>query len=345
MTAKRSAVGSPLIAYACLPHLLRHQAERIPDAPAILAPGRKPLTFGRLFQHVEAMGRVLRVMGISRRDRIAVVLPNGPELAVAILTVEAGATCVPLNPAYGIEELERYFSELHPRAVLIQAGTDSSARRAARARGIRVIELSATLDAEAGLFTLMGDQGEASSDDPVSPGNVALLLPTSGTTSRPKIVPLTHANICTSAYLHSTALALGAADRCLNVLPLYHGHGLNATLVASLAAGASVVCTSSFDAARFSEWLTDFQPTWYSALPAMHQAILRQARHNREPMAKHRLRFVRSSSAPLTPRVFAELEQAFEAPLIEWYGMTEVASSPIACMDGDNLASATSRAH
>jgi len=99
----------------------------------------------------------------------------------------------------------------------------------------------------------------------------------------------------------------------------------------SLAAGASVVCTSGLDVNGFSGWLTAFQATWYSAVPTMHQAILAQARHNRERLADCRLRFVRSSSAPLPPRLFAELEQTFETPVIEWYGMTEVTSSPIAC--------------
>ena len=103
------------------------------------------------------MGRTLRAMGIGRRDRVAVVLPNGPEMAVAILTVAASATCAPLNPAYGAEELDRYFADLRPRALITQAGIDSPARRVALSRGIRVIELSTAFDAEAGLFTLTGD--------------------------------------------------------------------------------------------------------------------------------------------------------------------------------------------
>jgi acyl-CoA synthetase (AMP-forming)/AMP-acid ligase II len=331
MPAERIANPRPSVPFLCLPHILQHQAKRIPDAPAILAPGRAPLTYGRLYQHIHEMERTLRAMGIGRQDRIAVVLPNGPELAVAILTVEASAVCAPLNPAYGAEELERYFADLQPRAVITQAGVDSTARRAALSRGVRVLELSTALDAQAGLFTLTEDPVGSPSHESVSPSDVALLLPTSGTTSRPKIVPLTHANICTSAYAHGAALALRETDRCLNVLPLFHGHGLNGTVVASLAAGASVVCTPAFDVNSFSAWLTAFQPTWYTAVPTIHQAILAQARHNRERLANSRLRFVRSSSAPLPPRIFAELEQAFESPVIEWYGMTEVTSSPIAC--------------
>jgi acyl-CoA synthetase (AMP-forming)/AMP-acid ligase II len=331
MPTERSIERTPSVPFSCLPHLLEHQAKRIPDAPAILAPGRVPLTYGRLYRHIDKMGRTLRAIGIGRRDRVAVVLPNGPELAVAILTVEASAVCAPMNPAYGTEELDRYFADLRPHALITQAEIDSPARRAALSRGVRVVELSTACEAEAGLFTLTADEGNARSDEPVSPGDVALLLPTSGTTSRPKKVPLTHANICTSAYAHRAALALRETDRCLNVLPLFHGHGLNATVLASLAAGASVVCTPGFDVNSFSAWLSAFQPSWYSAVPTMHQAVLAQARHNREQLAKCRLRFVRSSSASLAPPIFTELERTFETPVIEWYGMTEVASSPIAC--------------
>jgi acyl-CoA synthetase (AMP-forming)/AMP-acid ligase II len=331
MPNERSVDARPSVPFSCLPHLLEHQAQRIPDASAILAPGRAPLTYGRLYQHIDKMARALRATGIGRRDRVAVVLPNGPEMPVAILTVAACAACAPVNPAFGVEELDRYFADLQPRALITQAETDSPARRAALSRGIRVIELSTASEAEAGLFELTGERGDAQSHEKVSLGDVALLLPTSGTTSRPKIVPQTHANICASAYASGAALALTETDRCLNVLPLFHGHGLTATVLTSLAAGASVVCTPGFDVNNFSAWLTAFQPTWYSAVPTMHQAILAHARHNRERLADWRLRFVRSSSAPLPPRFFTELERAFDAPVIEFYAMTETASSPIAC--------------
>jgi acyl-CoA synthetase (AMP-forming)/AMP-acid ligase II len=330
MPTERS-VPRPSTPFLCLPHLLRHQAGRIPDAPAILANGRAPLSYARLYQHIEAMGHALRTMGIGRRDRIAVALPNGPELPVAILAVTASAVCAPVNPALAVDELERYFADLGPRAVIAPAGVDSPARRAALSRGIHIIELSIASDAEAGLFSLAGNEGDAPSDVPASPDHIALLLPTSGTTSRPKIVLQRHGGVCASAYAHRAALALQETDRCLNVLPLFHGHGLTGTVVASLAAGASVVCTPGFDVNRFSTWLTAFQPTWYSAVPTMHQAILAQVRHTGERLAQHRLRLVRSSSASLPPSIFAELEQTFDSPVIEWYGMTEVTSSPMAC--------------
>jgi acyl-CoA synthetase (AMP-forming)/AMP-acid ligase II len=209
------------VPFSCLPHVLEHQAKSIPDAPAVLAPGRAPLTYGRLYQHVDNIGRKLRATGIGRHDRVGVVLPNGPEMAVAVLAVAANAACAPMNPAYRAEELDRYFADLRLRALITQAGIDSPARCVALARDIRVIELSVMVDAEAGLFTLTGDEWGTPPLEPVTASDVAVLLLTSGTTARPKIVPQTHANICTSAYTTGTALALRETDRCINVLPLF----------------------------------------------------------------------------------------------------------------------------
>jgi acyl-CoA synthetase (AMP-forming)/AMP-acid ligase II len=327
MRSERPSGPRPL--FSSIPHLLDHHAERIPDAPALLGPGRRPLTYAGLRHHVDGTGRVLRAMGIGREDRVAAVLPNGPELVAAILSVASCAICAPINGSLGADELDRYFSDLRLRALITQAGFDSAARRVALSHGIEVVEVAAAADAPAGRFTLAEAPG-AKAHEPAGPGDVALLMLTSGTTSRPKAVPLTHANVCASAFSSGEALMLGENDRCLNVLPLFHGHGLFATVLTSLAAGGGLVCTPGCDVNRFFGWLTEFRPTWYSAVPTMHQAILSQARQSRE-QALHRLRFIRSASAPLPPAVSAELERTFEAPVIEFYGMTETASAPIAC--------------
>jgi oxalate---CoA ligase len=298
-----------------IPRLFAQQATRIPEAPAILAPGRAPLTYRRLHQHVVEMGEALGTMGIGRHDRVVVVLPNGPEMTVATLAVAARAACAPLNPVYGIDEVDRYLADLRPRALLTQAGVDSPARQVAVARGLRIVELSVASEAGDGICGITRDtSGGAPPSEAVGPGDVAFLLLTSGTTSRPKIVPLTHANICASAHASQVALGLTERDRCLNILPLFHGHGLIATLLA-LAAGASVVCTPGCEVANFFAWLTELQPTWYSAVPTMHQAILAQA-GRRERVAACRLRFIRSASAPLPLRVLGDLERTFAAPVI-----------------------------
>ena len=153
----------------------------------------------------------------------------------------------------------------------------------------------------------------------------ALILHTSGTTSRPKMVPLSQANLLASAGNIAATLRLAAADRCLNVMPLFHIHGLMAPVLATLRVGAEVACTPGFDALRFFAWLKDTKPTWYSAVPTMHQAILARARRNEAAVRESALRFVRSSSASLPPQVMKALEDTFGAPVIEAYAMTEAA--------------------
>jgi len=157
------------------------------------------------------------------------------------------------------------------------------------------------------------------------PDDVALVLHTSGTTSRPKIVPLLHRNVCATAENIRRTLRLEPGDRCLNVMPLFHIHGLMACVLSTLHAGASVYCAPGFNALRIFGWLADADPTWYSAVPTMHQAILARAARNAEVVERLRLRFIRSSSAALPSRVMAELEEAFGAPVVEAYAMTEAA--------------------
>ena len=155
----------------------------------------------------------------------------------------------------------------------------------------------------------------------------------SGTTARPKLVPLTQANLAASARHIAASLTLTAADRCLNVMPLFHVHGLIAALLSSLAAGGSVICTPGFLAPEFFPWIDAFSPTWYTAVPTIHQGVLARAPEHRDIIARRPLRFLRSSSAPLPPTVMLELEAVFNAPVIEAYGMTEathqMASNPL----------------
>ena len=265
-------------------------------------------------------------MGIGRNDRVAIVLPDGPEMAVTFVAVAAGATSAPLNPAYRANEFDFYLSDLNAKALVVQAGIESPARAVAQARGIPLIELSPVKDAEAGIFTLAGPKGVACARNGFAQADdLALVLHTSGTTSRPKIVPLTQTNICTSAHNVRACLELVDGDRCLNLMPLFHVHGLVAGLLASLAVGASVVCPPGFYAPKFFEWMEGFRPTWYTAVPTMHQAVLARAPLNREVIANCPLRLVRSSSSALPPQVKAELESVFNAPVIEAYGMTEAA--------------------
>ncbi|MCB2117643.1 MAG: AMP-binding protein, partial [Rhodobacteraceae bacterium] len=254
---------------------------------------------------------------------VAIVLPNGPEMATAFVTIAQAAATAPLNPAYRQEEYEFYLEDLKARALVVEEGYDGPALAAARKFGLGILRLRAG-EGPAGAFTLHmeGDTRPAAPGTP-GPDDVALILHTSGTTSRPKIVPLLQSNIAASADNIRRALDLTPADRCLNVMPLFHIHGLIAAVSASLAAGASISCAPGFDALRFFGWMKEVRPTWYTAVPTMHQAILARAERNRDTIAETPLRFIRSSSASLPAQVMTALSETFGAPVIEAYGMTE----------------------
>ena len=178
-----------------------------------------------------------------------------------------------------------------------------------------------------GAFSLVGAETGRSVDGALAPSTGdAFILSTSGTSSRPKLVPLTHAAVCLSAYNVGATLALAPRDRLLNVLPLFHVHGLVSGVVAALAAGSSAVCTAGFDAAAFCGWLKEFRPTWYTAVPAIHQAVLSAARVDPRSARQSSLRVIRSASSSLPPSVTEGLEALFGVPVIDTYGMTEAAS-------------------
>jgi len=300
-------------------------ARGAPEAPAIGAPGRTSLTFAGLRDLCARTASVLNSVGIGRNDRVAIVLPNGPEMASAFLSIASAAATAPLNPGYKQEEFTFYLSDLGTRALVVQAGVDTPARAAAAALGCPIIELTPHTDV-AGDFTLTppADMKAASADaGPTLPDDIALLLHTSGTTARPKLVPLRQANLAASAQNIGRTLALGPQDVCLNIMPLFHIHGLTAAVLSSVGAGGSVVCSPGLNAFRFFGWFDEARPTWYTAVPTMHQTLLELAPRYKEVIGRGRLRFIRSSSASLSPPVMAALEQTFGVPVIEAYSMTE----------------------
>ncbi|PRC94966.1 acyl--CoA ligase [Solimicrobium silvestre] len=296
------------------------------DAIAISAPGVTPLTYGQLRLTSAQTEQSLRSIGIGAQDRVALVLPNGPEMAVAFTCIAAHAAAAPLNPAYRADEFEFYLSDLNAKAILVEHGSQSPAIAIAQKLNLQILELHPSGHG-AGSFTLTAQQpvmNTASADMPTS-NDLALILHTSGTTSRPKIVPLTQANVCASACNVRDNLHLSASDCGLAIMPLFHIHGLIAGLLAPLAAGGQIFCTPGFNALRFFNWMNEAKPSWYTAVPTMHQTIVARAESNREIIQANPLRFIRSSSSSMPPQVIHALEQVFNAPLIESYGMTEAA--------------------
>ncbi|WP_031215187.1 acyl--CoA ligase [Mesorhizobium sp. LSJC285A00] len=270
------------------------------DAPAIAAPDRNLLTHGGLRGLIRDTVARLNALGIGRGDRVAIVLPNGPEMATAFITVAAAASTAPLNPAYRADELDFYLSDIGVKAILVGKDEQGPSVEVAERLGIPVLRLVVPEGAPAGVFRIEGNPvGSLVASGLAEGSDTALLLHTSGTTSRPKLVPLSHANLAASAAHIGATLGLTSADRCLNIMPLFHIHGLIAAVLSSLAAGGSVFCTPGFNALRFFQWLSEAMPSWYTAVPTMHQAILPRAARNPEQLAEAKLRFIRSSSASL----------------------------------------------
>ena len=292
--------------------------KKTPKALAITAPNGFTVTYSELHQNIVAVARLIAAAGYGRNDRIACVLPNGPELAITFLGISSCATFAPLNPAYTQSEFEYYLTDLAVSTIVLAPDDESAIRSVAHKLEIPVLESIINPSSKSEQVLRAEPQPEFS-----GPDDIALVLHTSGTTSKPKIVPLKVQNLISSANNISRTLNLTAADRCLNVMPLFHVHGLIAAILATIVSGGSVVCMDGFSAPHFIDWVISQGATWYTAVPIMHQSILANPQ---VPMDKTSLRFIRSASAPLAPNVSHELEHLFGVPVIETYGMTESAS-------------------
>jgi len=292
------------------------------------AEGGAPLRHGQLRALIERTVAALNAAGVGRGSRVATALRNSPETAAALLAISCGATAAPLNPALTAEEFDFELGDLRADVVVAEAGAPSPMREVAAARGLPIVELVAETAGGAGSFRLVFPQkmaGPAPHGGFAGRDDIALLLHTSGSTARPKLVPLLQRNLAASARHIVAALLLTPHDVCLNVMPLFHIHGLVAGLLSSLAAGGAAVCTPGFNGLRFFRWFAEARPTWYTAVPTMHQAILSRAHLHRVDIARGHLRFIRSCSSSLPPVVMEELERTFHCPVVEAYGMTEAA--------------------
>ena len=288
------------------------------------------LSYGEFKIFNEKISRQLAATDIINSDRAAIVLPNGPLMASSFLSISSYMSAAPLNPSYKQEEFEFYLDDLKPKFLLVEPNSKSLAVIAAKNLNIPVFEMKISDNQPLGTFELFDKETDYKNPNDY---DEALVLHTSGTTSRPKIVPLSNLNIFTSAVNISKSLKLTADDHCLNIMPLFHIHGLIAVLSASAKVGASVCASNGFNALKFLDLAETQNITWYSGVPTMHQAILLRAQKNSDKAKKLNLRFIRSSSASLPPAIFEQLNDIFQTPVIEAYGMTEathqMASNPL----------------
>ncbi len=279
-------------------------------------------TYGELRATAERIARALAAAGIGPGDAVAMSLPNGPEIVAAFLgVVGAGAGAAPLNQAYTLDEFRAYLDDLRPRAMLFLRGEASPARAACEALGIRQVELEGADTATLGAAGLPATGAPPARD----PEAVALLLHTSGTTSKPKGVPIRQRNLAASAQTVAATYALTGDDVSHCAMPLFHVHGLVASTLATLASGGSVIAPRRFSASAFWGDCAAHGATWYSAVPTIHRILLSRAEDGGSDHAGHGLRFARSCSSALPGPLMDAFEQRFGLPLVEAYGMTEAA--------------------
>lgn len=291
------------------------------DHVALVAPGRPALTYRQLRDNVVALAGQLNSFGLGRGDRIAIAMGNGPEMALTFLATAMCATAAPLNPKYKPEEYAFYYQDTRARALITLPGTVEFAHAAA-SPDMAIISAMSNPDGTLA-FEAVKPAGAARPATLAQPDDVAMILHTSGTTSRPKRVPIRHRNLAASARNIIATYNLTPEDTALCVMPLFHIHGIVASLLSTLASGGTVVCPPGFNALEFWSWVAAYRPTWYSAVPTMHQMLLARAERHADLIRAHRFRFIRSSSAPLPPVVLERMEATFDAPVLEAYGMTE----------------------
>lgn len=299
--------------------------------PAVIIPGGPTVTHGQLREQVFRLADTLRRGGVESQSTVSIVLPNGLEyLTTFLATTCAGAIAAPLNSAYKADEFKFYMEDAESRSVIVPPGAHP-AREAAAQLNLPVWE--SRLDSagavqleRAGASTSRETSGNGPRGD-----DVALFLHTSGTTSRPKGVPLTHANLMASLRNIVATYALTPDDASLIVMPLFHVHGLIGATLSTLLSGGTVIVPPVFSAGKFWPMVKEHRATWYSAVPTIHQILLSRADDDHAPRGG--LRFIRSCSSALAPAVFAQLEERFGAPVLEAYGMTEashqMASNPL----------------
>ena len=298
------------------------------QGPAIIIPGRPTslqISYEQLNTHVLLFQEGLAKLGIQAQDAVSIALPNSYEFIVAFLAVSwQRAIAAPLNSAYTQEEFEFYIDDLKSAAMIVPKGSfeeNGAAVRAAHKYKAAVVECFWNGNEvklginNAGRLAETGHQRALESQ----PDDIALCLHTSGTTGKPKAVPLTHRNLIRTMKNIKATYRLTPQDRTLLVMPLFHVHGLLAGFLAPLFSAGSVIVPPKFSASSFWYDFSVYEANWFTAVPTIHQILLRSPKPSPMPS----IRFIRSCSSPLSPKTFHELEKTFNAPVLEAYAMTE----------------------
>jgi acyl-CoA synthetase (AMP-forming)/AMP-acid ligase II len=313
--------------------LLAATASRHAETPALLVTAdRVPITYRDLVRLVDDVAAQLVRGGLLAGDRVGLRAPSGAEFVVGLLAASrAGLVAVPLDPALPVADQHARITAAGGRVLLI--GDDAETT-------LPHWPISVTLsdDITAQVDTAVPPAAANAGPDGLQPDNDALIMFTGGTTGAPKMVPWTHHNVATSVGNVVASYELGPDDATVAVMPLFHGHGLIAALLSTLASGGTVLIPAGgrFSAHTFDDDLRDASATWFTAVPTIHQIVLGRKATGAGP-ERARLRFIRSCSAALSPETAEALQTTFGASVRSAYGMTEATHQMASTDQGETV--------
>lgn len=301
---------------------LKEQARLQAEIPFFVATGCPPLTYARFLSHVQSLAAVLRSCGIGRQHRVGVILPNGPELGGLILAVSSCAVCVPLNPNYSAAEVMAILPQLRVETVILPPG--SAHLESCRKLGLAVLEARREAHWPAGIVSLGREAAHSGEVEWGRPEDVAIIYHTSGTTARPKVVPITHGNLCQPLSAYSAHYRLTPQDRAMGSTPLFHAFGVTVLLTTTIASGGSVAFPPDYSAAALCSGLEEHRATRLAAVPAMLDSLADHVERNGPSPGGHCLRMIQTGSNALNLATAARLEDFFGVPVLSGYGMSEI---------------------
>src|SRR6516162_7213514 len=306
-----------------LGQVIRRTARLFPHQPAIVSATFAPLTYHDLQHQLDDIRLQLRLAGFDCNARIGLLMPNGPEVVLTIVAVACCSIAVPFDPRLSPAEIDQRLDMLRLSALLVPQGCAFEARRAAKRRGLAIIEAAPVGHGQLGLDIAVQVSDSPAIETEPDPAAPAFILQTSGTTAQPKLIPFSHRNMLAAAARSQAWFGLTPRDRCLTVSPPYYSHGLTVTVFTPLLTGGSIAVPANSAIVALDEWLDELRPTWYSAGPTLHMAVLDKARSLENAQAAHTLRFVVSGGAPLPQEVRDGLQRILGVPVLEHYGSSE----------------------
>lgn len=292
------------------------------------------LTHGGLLDQIAETGRQLRGWGIGRGDIVLVAMSDGPVALAVLLAVASVATPLPVPAHEQSEEYARVLDALSIRAVVMGDRPDATLATLARGRGIAIMRAVPRRAGGAGRFDLRGSGGrEPRTDDVPTASDDALLCLTSGTSSVPKVVALTHESLWAGVRGFRDWTGMTATDLSLCMMPIAHLHSLIRSSLPVLAAGGAVVWTPGFSRRAVLGWLDRFAPTFISAAPTIHRRLLAACDEDEWRPTRRGLRLLAVGSDRIEPATIRRLADRFQTRVVQFYGLSEtspfIAATPV----------------